>query len=178
MRKGFALGLIPASAVRRLEEKERRVASAREFLSLTRIAPAEANVMLTASGSEPITEAETEIGRAKRSEIGIESLLSLPVLRSDERIRIILEDRDARERTQIETKYEGYLKRQDEQIREFQRGEEMEIPRDFDFATVKSLSTEGREKLVKVKPRSIGQAARISGLTPADISILMICLAR
>jgi tRNA uridine 5-carboxymethylaminomethyl modification enzyme len=54
----------------------------------------------------------------------------------------------------------------------------MEIPRDFDFATVKSLSTEGREKLVKVKPRSIGQAARISGLTPADISILMICLAR
>jgi tRNA uridine 5-carboxymethylaminomethyl modification enzyme len=178
MRKGFALGLIPASAVRRLEEKERRVASAREFLSLTRIAPAEANVMLTASGSEPITEAETGAQLLKRSEIGIESLLSLPVLRSDERIRILLEDRDARERTQIETKYEGYLKRQDEQIREFQRGEEMEIPRDFDFATVKSLSTEGREKLVKVKPRSIGQAARISGLTPADISILMICLAR
>ena len=178
MRKGFALGLIPASAVRRLEEKERRVASAREFLSLTRIAPAEANVMLTASGSEPITEAETGAQLLKRSEIGIDSLLSLPVLRSDERIRILLEDRDARERTQIETKYEGYLKRQDEQIREFQRGEEMEIPRDFDFATVKSLSTEGREKLVKVKPRSIGQAARISGLTPADISILMICLAR
>jgi tRNA uridine 5-carboxymethylaminomethyl modification enzyme len=178
MRKGFALGLIPASAVRRLEEKERRVASAREFLSLTRIAPAEANVMLTASGSEPITEAETGAQLLKRSEIGIESLLSLTVLRSDERIRILLEDRDARERTQIETKYEGYLKRQDEQIREFQRGEEMEIPRDFDFATVKSLSTEGREKLVKVKPRSIGQAARISGLTPADISILMICLAR
>ena len=178
MRKGFALGLIPASAVRRLEEKERRVASAREFLSLTRIAPAEANVMLTSSGSEPITEAETGAQLLKRSEIGIESLLSLTVLRSDERIRILLEDRDARERTQIETKYEGYLKRQDEQIREFQRGEEMEIPRDFDFATVKSLSTEGREKLVKVKPRSIGQAARISGLTPADISILMICLAR
>ena len=178
MRKGFALGLIPASAVRRLEEKERRVAAAREFLSLTRIAPAEANFMLTSSCSEPITEAETGAQLLKRSEIGIDSLLSLPVLRSDERIRVLLEDRDARERTQIETKYEGYLKRQEEQIREFQRGEEMEIPRDFDFATVKSLSTEGREKLVKVKPRSIGQAARISGLTPADISILMICLAR
>ena len=178
MRKGFALGLVPASAVRRLEEKERRVAAAREFLSLTRIAPAEANFMLTSSGSEPITEAETGAQLLKRSEIGIDSLLSLPVLRSDERIRVLLEDRDARERTQIETKYEGYLKRQEEQIREFQRGEEMEIPRDFDFATVKSLSTEGREKLVKVKPRSIGQAARISGLTPADISILMICLAR
>jgi tRNA uridine 5-carboxymethylaminomethyl modification enzyme len=80
------------------------------------------------------------------------------------------------ERVEIEVKYEGYLKRQDEQIRQFSRNESITIPTDFDFAAVKSLSTEGREKLRKVKPRSIGQASRISGVTAADISVLMVGL--
>jgi tRNA uridine 5-carboxymethylaminomethyl modification enzyme len=79
---------------------------------------------------------------------------------------------------QIETKYEGYLKRQQEQVRQFEQSESMEIPVGFEFHKLKSLSNEGKEKLQRVKPRSIGQAARISGVTPADVSVLMISLLR
>jgi tRNA uridine 5-carboxymethylaminomethyl modification enzyme len=73
-------------------------------------------------------------------------------------------------------KYEGYIERQREELKKFNRFESHEIPREMDYRKVKSLSTEGREKLIKVQPISIGQASRISGVTPADISVLMVYL--
>ena len=79
---------------------------------------------------------------------------------------------------QIELKYEGYLRRQEEHVRQFVESERLEIPVGFEFQRLKSLSNEGKEKLQRVKPRSIGQAARISGVTAADVSILMISLLR
>lgn len=80
------------------------------------------------------------------------------------------------EQIEIELKYEGYIARQTDQIEKFDRYEEQKIPLDFDFGKIKSLSTEGREKLAKVKPESLGQASRISGVTPSDISVLMVYL--
>ena len=85
-------------------------------------------------------------------------------------------DIQARERVEIEVKYEGYLKRQAEQVRQFEESENMEIPPGFEFRGIKSLSSEAKEKLHRIQPRSIGQAARLSGVTPADISVLMITL--
>jgi len=73
-------------------------------------------------------------------------------------------------------KYEGYIRRQQEQIRQFRRMERMVIPPEFDYSKVKGISNEAREKLLKIRPRSIGQASRISGVSPADISVLMIAL--
>ena len=73
-------------------------------------------------------------------------------------------------------KYDGYIKRQMEQIERFKRLEEVNFPEDFDFSSVIGLSTEVMEKLTKIKPYSLGQASRISGITPAAISILMINL--
>jgi len=87
-------------------------------------------------------------------------------------------DRGARMQFEIGVKYEGYLKRQDEQIQLFGRNEAMRIPENFDYHNVKSLSNEGREKLQRIRPRSVGQAMRISGVTPADVSVLMINLMR
>jgi tRNA uridine 5-carboxymethylaminomethyl modification enzyme len=75
---------------------------------------------------------------------------------------------------EIELRYEGYIQRQFEQVESFERSELMEIPEVFDFNKIKSLSTEGREKLNKVRPRSIGQASRISGVSPSDVSVLSI----
>jgi len=178
MRKGYELGLIPGPAIRHLDQKERRVSEAKTFLAAERLTPQEANDFLMAKGSEPISEPESIGQILKRTEINLLALLNLPKLASDERMRILQEDRDARERVQIEVKYDGYLKRQEEQIRQFELGETADIPRDFDFLAVKSLSSEGKEKLNRVRPRSVGQAARISGLTPADISVLMISLSR
>lgn len=178
MRRGHALGLLPASALRRLEEKERRVAEARKFLETERASPVEVNESLRSAGSDAISESTTLAQLLRRSEVTLETLLSLPRAASDERMRILHEDRDARERVQIEVKYDGYLRRQEEQIKQFASGEAMEIPDGFDFHAVKSLSTEGKERLEKVKPRSLGQASRISGVTPADLSILMVMLSR
>ena len=75
---------------------------------------------------------------------------------------------------EIELRYEGYIQRQFEQVENFEKSESVEIPEVFDFNKIKSLSTEGREKLAKIRPVSSGQASRISGVSPADISILTV----
>ena len=80
------------------------------------------------------------------------------------------------EQVEIQVKYDGYVKRQMEQIERFKRLEEVNFPEDFDFRSVIGLSTEVMEKLTKIRPISLGQASRISGITPAAISILMVNL--
>jgi tRNA uridine 5-carboxymethylaminomethyl modification enzyme len=103
-------------------------------------------------------------------------LLCLDILRESPLIQEVRTDQKSIDRIEIETKYEGYIKRQDEQIRIFQRSEAIEIPERFDYPAVKSLSKEGREKLEFIRPVSLGQASRISGVTPADLSVLLISL--
>jgi tRNA uridine 5-carboxymethylaminomethyl modification enzyme len=178
MRKGHDIGLIGEDEIRRLDEKESRIERGIKSLMSMRVAPVVANEFLGACGSEPITEPETLGQLLKRSEVEIDRILDIPSVRADESMAGIIGDRRARERVQIEIKYEGYLKRQEEQVRQFEKSESVEIPSDFEFHRLKSLSNEGREKLQRVRPRSIGQAARISGVTPADVSILMISLLR
>jgi tRNA uridine 5-carboxymethylaminomethyl modification enzyme len=178
MRKGHALGLIPESAVHRLDTKEHRVKEAGNLLRNVRVQPAEVNSVLSIRGSEPIQENELLSQILKRPEIGVSDVLGLPCISTDERLLILAHDREAKEELEFEVKYEGYLQRQAEQIRAFEKGEQIAIPDRFDFAQVKSLSAEGREKLGKVRPQSLGQASRISGVTPADIAVLMIMLQR
>lgn len=178
MRYGSNLGLIPDMAMRKLWEKERMVVEAREILEITHIAPLEANPVLGSRRSLPISEPERAAQLLRRPEIDLASLIRLPSLESDERMHILMSDQQAMERVEIETKYEGYLKRQEIQVRAFERSEAIAIPSDFNFGIVKSLSTEGREKLSAIRPTSIGQASRISGVTHSDLSVLMITLNR
>ncbi|MFH2004484.1 MAG: tRNA uridine-5-carboxymethylaminomethyl(34) synthesis enzyme MnmG, partial [Bacteroidota bacterium] len=79
---------------------------------------------------------------------------------------------------EIEIKYEGYINRQNEQIKKFEQLESVQIPADYDFNRMKAVSKEGREKLNKIKPQSIGQASRVPGVTSADISALLVYLHR
>ena len=178
MRKGYQLGLIGGEQIRRLDEKENRIELGKRSLASKRISPAIINEYLRSCGSEPLSETETLSQILKRSEVGLHSLLKLTGVSSDGNLALLLEDSQACERVQIDIKYEGYLMRQEEQVKQFEESERLEIPLDFEFQSVKSLSNEGKEKLQRVKPRSIGQAARISGVTPADVSILMISLLR
>jgi tRNA uridine 5-carboxymethylaminomethyl modification enzyme len=178
MRKGYQLGLISKSSIDRLDEKEKRVEEAKKFMMGERVTPDELNTVARGKLHDRMPEPETFYKTVKRPDVELKDLLKLSRASSDERMRILLSDREAAERVEIEVKYEGYLKRQEEQIRQFERSERTIIPADFDFDGLKSLSNEGREKLVKVRPRSIGQASRISGVTPADISVLMIGILR
>src|SRR5208282_5393910 len=82
------------------------------------------------------------------------------------------------QRVEIAIKYAGYIERQEFEVEKFKTLEDKTIPDAFDFSTVPSLRLEARQKLCKIRPGTIGQAARISGVSPADISILMVCLKR
>jgi tRNA uridine 5-carboxymethylaminomethyl modification enzyme len=82
------------------------------------------------------------------------------------------------ERVEVEVKYSGYIERQRAQIKKFKRLEAQRIDEEFDYSSRKGFSTEAREKLEKIQPRSVGQAMRISGVTPADISVLLVHLRR
>jgi tRNA uridine 5-carboxymethylaminomethyl modification enzyme len=176
MRKGHSLGLVASESIVRLDEKEQRIREAKCFLSEAGVSPNRINSLLESVTSQPIGEDTTLSQILKRPEIGLRNLLLMDEVRSDRRMNVLLSDTPALERVEIEIKYEGYLKRQEEEIEQFQKHERLTIPLDFDYAKVKSLSNEGKEKLNRIKPRSVGQASRISGVTAADLSVLMVTL--
>jgi tRNA uridine 5-carboxymethylaminomethyl modification enzyme len=178
MRKGHEVGLVPDDVLKRLDVKEERVKRAIAAARETRLTPAQANTMLRERGTEALLEPESVSQLLKRSEVRIDDLIGLEELVSDERLGVLGVDRECRERVEVEVKYEGYLRRQEEQVKQFLRNEGVGIPESFDFSAVPSLSTEGREKLRKVRPRSLGQASRISGVSASDLSILMVSLLR
>lgn len=175
-RKGYALGLISGDTIKLLDQKELKISDAISCLSESTVSPSVINGFLERFGSESISEATKLIQILRRPEIKLESMLLLPQVKSLPTLRMLLSDSTAMERVEIEVKYEGYLRRQEEQIRSFRKQEKLSIPVGFDFHKVKSLSNEGREKLNLVKPRSVGQASRISGVTAADLSVLMVSL--
>jgi tRNA uridine 5-carboxymethylaminomethyl modification enzyme len=178
MRHGHALGLISPKTLERLDAKETRVASARAYILSERLTRDELRVVLGNHADTVIPDSESLNQLLRRPEVTLEGILRVGRVRTSEVIKDLISDVDAMRRVEIEVKYEGYLKRQDEQIALFKKNEAMTIPEEFDYAAVKSISNEGREKLGRIRPRSIGQAMRISGVSPADVSILMISMMR
>lgn len=164
MRKGYALGLVGSESLRRLEAKERSVERCKAYLQQSR------------PTGRTLQDVSSLYQLLKRPEVSLPSLLDTSGAR--EVLGDLLNDREALDRVEIEVKYEGYLRRQEDMVKMFEKSEQMHIPHDFDFSTVRSLSSEGREKLSRIRPRSIGQASRISGVTVADISVLMVSLHR
>ena len=106
----------------------------------------------------------------KRPQISYEDLKQFDTTRPEISSEIL-------EKVQVEIKYEGYINRQNRQISEMRRLEKKILPKDLDFSEIKGLRLEAIEKLSKLKPNNIGQASRISGVSPADISVLIIWLA-
>jgi len=176
MRKGHSLGLIDSAQIRRLDEKERKIGDAKQRLASVRVTPAAANEYLRMCGSEQIGESESVARLIKRPGVTLRGLLGIPGVAGEPPLSTLAHDTTAMERVEIEIRYEGYLKRQEEEVRHFASSESIEIPGTFEFAHIQSLSAEAREKLSRIRPRSIGQAARISGVTAADISVLLVML--
>lgn len=178
MKCGHDLGLIADDVHSDLKAKEGLIAEGIQFAQSASVRPSDVNTYLESVGSSPITENEKLANLIKRPNVTVEGLLSLEALRSEPFVLTCLERSDVLTQVEIELKYDGYITRQIEQINRFETYELIEIPESFDFNRVKSLSSEGREKLNRVRPRSIGQASRISGVSPADVSILMVYLKR
>jgi tRNA uridine 5-carboxymethylaminomethyl modification enzyme len=156
-----------------LDAKESAVEAVLHHLSMTNITPAKVNPIFERRNESPITENDLLIRVLRRTNVTAEDVAELI---TDESTREYLRDKNIRQQVEIDAKYEGYIKRQNEQIQRFAKLEEYLIPEHFDYSIISSLSTEGKEKLQRIRPRSIGQASRISGVTNSDVSVLSIFL--
>jgi tRNA uridine 5-carboxymethylaminomethyl modification enzyme len=165
---GEQLGLLDASAGARVRAKTEAVRAEIERLKLTLIpASDEVNAAIVAHGSTAIAQPVRAIELLKRPEIGYDALIKMSGVESTLNI-------DEAAELETEVKYEGYVRRQVEAVERFARLEDTTIPDWVDFKGVMGLSTEVSERLCAVRPRSLGQAARMPGITPAAISILAV----
>jgi tRNA uridine 5-carboxymethylaminomethyl modification enzyme len=165
---GERLGLVGAEAVGRTHERGERVAAEIARLRITSIpASDDANRILGDCGSSPIRDVVRALDLMRRPELAYADVIR--IARLDPAL-----DFDQAAELETEVKYEGYVRRQSESIERFKRLEEAIIPEWIDFGAVPGLSTEASERLSNARPRSLGQAARMPGITPAAVSILAV----
>lgn len=176
MKYGYEFGLIDSELYNSVEKRERAIISGINYCQTKKYHARDINSFLLNIGSTEIDSTETISKLCKRPEINLKQLLNFNGSANESIALELLNDEKALEQAEIELKYEGYIIRQNEAVSKLEKYEETKIPLNFDFSRIKQLSTEGREKLSRVKPRSIGQASRISGVTPSDISILLVYL--
>lgn len=182
MHQGRKLGLVQKKTHDRLVEKERLVKAGIEFTRSYAIDPADINKYLERAGEQPMREKEKLSKILKRSGSSLKQIVEIPTIKSEPFIEGLLNRNEAQfvaeilEQVEIEIKYEGYISRQKDQVDRFEKHESSQIPQDFNYSKIKALSSEAKEKLTRVRPNSIGQASRISGVTPSDVSVLMVYL--
>ena len=169
-RIGYESGLISDEQINALNDKEEQIRTEIERLKNTYVGPSkELEEIFNSVGSEPITNGMSMADLIKRPELDYDILALIdperPELREDIRFQV-----------NVQIKYEGYIARQLKQVEAFKKLEKRLIPEDFDYKSVYGLRIEAVQKLDKYRPVSIGQAGRISGVSPADISVLLIAL--
>lgn len=173
--RSFELGLAKQERLDRVNLKQKETAEIIKYFKTESIDPSEINPALEAIGSAPITQKVKMFGILARPTI---TLLDFAIYSPKVEEFILKYDAESIEQAEILMKYEGYISREHELADKQTRLEDLILHDDFDYIRLTSLSIEAREKLTKVRPRTIGQASRISGITPSDISILMVYLGR
>jgi tRNA uridine 5-carboxymethylaminomethyl modification enzyme len=168
--KGSAVGLVPEEDYQRFQEKSKMIGEELERLKTTRLAPTDA---------DPAFLEEHGLGELQNA-LSYEQLLRRPEFSYRDLERIDIGCRGlpeaVREQVEIQIKYQGYIDRQLQQIDRSAKLESSRIPESFDYGTLKGLSSEVREKLIRFRPDTLGQASRIQGITPAAISILSVAI--
>ena len=175
---GYALGLADKSALDKVERKQKLTKQLKSALRAIGVSPSEANPMLLAKDSAPITQQVKASSLITRPHVTLADLVQVNE-QTASAVRDVMEAEPlAVEQTEILLKYEGYIEREEEQAQKHQRLENVRLPEALNYAGIKSLSIEAKEKLNKLKPATIGQAARVSGVSPSDISVLLVHLGR
>ncbi|MEA1961544.1 MAG: tRNA uridine-5-carboxymethylaminomethyl(34) synthesis enzyme MnmG [Bacillota bacterium] len=166
--KGRAIGLVKDDRWEIFQEKRRKVEEGVAFLKETTVSPSNEKV------SGMFEEKNTP---GLRDRISLWALLRRPEIKLDDLVKLGFvepEHPDIMEQLEIQAKYEGYINKQQEQVKRFEKMEEKQIPPDIDYKDVYGLSNEALQKLTAVRPVSIGQASRVAGVSPADINVLLI----
>ncbi len=182
MPKGHEVGLVSDERYERFLKKQEAVNAEIERLSATIMSPSdEVNEFLKQHGSTPIKNGISLKELLRRPELTYEALAQIDKKRTAFWEKMSSEqglslNTNSREEVEILVKYEGYIKRQEQQVAQFKKTERMLIPETVDFKAIPTISLEAREKLAKYRPASVGQAGRISGVSPADITALVVYL--
>jgi len=169
MRKGYEAGLISLERLEQMENEYKAVDEHIEVLKKTHISPEKANPVLEKLNSTLVTSGVSLYDLLKRPEVKYEDIAQFTEA---------LSQRKLIEQVEISVKYEGYLKRQEKELETRKKWDDYALPDDIDYMSIELLRIEARQKLSAIRPKSLGQAGRISGVSPADISALILYLGR
>jgi tRNA uridine 5-carboxymethylaminomethyl modification enzyme len=173
---GYKIGLLPEKEYKTFRLKQSEIESGISVLETTFIRPtSKTNEVLKQMGSTSLKKKSSLADLLRRPELSISHLAELMAEEESEGVGRLLNS-EFKEEIQLQIKFSGYIKRQDEQVARFRKMESMTIPDNLDYSNLSGLSNEVIEKLSNIKPLSLGQASRISGVTPAAISILQVHL--
>ncbi len=167
---GREVGLVDEESFNRFGIKKQAIEAALDFLNSTKVKPTkETNQRLTNHGLAPLKQMVSLADLLRRPEITLKNLAQLSGIELTISPAVLIE-------VQLTVKYEGYIRRQEEQVARFKKMENVELGADIDYTQLAGLSNEAKEKLNAIQPRSLGHASRISGITPAAISVLQVFL--
>ncbi len=174
--KGYKIGLAKESRLRRMEEKLEKSNAFVSFFQDTSVKPEEINPILDSLDSALVKQSDKMFKVFSRPRVTMDHMLQLDAVSN-----FVMEnnlDSEVLEQTEIQVKYSGYIKKEKNNADKLNRLENVKIPDNFDYSELKSLSFEAREKLEFIRPVTISQASRISGVSPSDISVLLVFLGR
>lgn len=174
--KGFAIGLASEARMRRMEYKHNESEKMVTFFKGTSISPEETNPILEANESAPILQSDKMFKIFSRPQIQLADMLKFEKVRQYVAGNTL--DREVLEQAEIQVKYSGYIEKERNNADKLTRLEDVKIPEFFDYDKIKSMSIEAKQKLSLIRPVTISQASRISGVSPSDISVLLIYMGR
>ena len=174
--RSYKLGLASEKRMRKMEVKKEKSLKFVEFLKDLSVVPEEANPVLEEKKSSPMKQSDKVFKVFSRPQITMEDIKNFSGVQDfiqDEEL-----DEEMIEQTEIQVKYSGYIEKEKNNADKLNRLEDIRIPSNFDYSKIKSMSYEAREKLRKVQPATVSQASRISGVSPNDISVLLVYMGR
>ncbi len=174
--KGYQLGLASVERLTRMEEKLSKSEAFVDFFKETSISPDEINPILEANDSSPVIQPGKLFKIFSRPNISMLDMHKIEAVENYVQQNNL--DKEIMEQAEIQIKYSGYINKEKNNADKLNRLEDIRIPENFDYSVIKSMSYEGKEKLIKLKPRTISQASRISGVSPSDLSVLLIHMGR
>ena len=174
--KSNSIGLANDNRLEKVSEKVKKANALITFYKKSSVLPEEINHILTNKNSAKIDQSQKLYKIYSRPNIFLEDLIAINKVSNY--IKENRLDKEILEYAEIETKYSGYIKKEIENAEKLKRLENIRIPKHFDYGSLSSLSFEAKEKLIKIKPSSISQASRISGIKPSDVSVILVKLGR
>ncbi len=174
--KGYDLGIASEKRLKRMEEKLSKAEAFVGFFRTQSVKPEEANPVLESKDSQPIRQSDKMFKIFSRPNIGIEDVRKFEAVEAYIKSNDL--DNEVIEQAEIQVKYSGYIAKEKSNADKLTRLEYVKIPAGYDYSQIKSMSYEAREKLKKIQPTTVAQASRISGVSPNDISVLLVYMGR